>query len=280
MFRNPKHKAITPLGWLTRVVMALYILLFFIWLIFPVVLVLAASFQGRLEVTPSFANWSLDAYRAIPDSYWNAFWFTVQSSFIATMIALVVAIPAAWAMVRGRLRERRLLSNLVLIPDVVPQLILGIALLTVFLPLGLSNSFQGIILALVALSLAMGLRFTEALLEGLPEEYEQAARTLGADGITTFRKVVVPLLAPGIAISALFIFMQNLITFELLFFISGPSASPIAVRLFTDIVERGALSYAIAMAGVLVYVAIAFYVMVSITIGPKYMAGSVMSRKG
>ncbi len=273
-------RAITPLGWLGRVVMALYILLFCVWLVFPVLLVLSASFQGRLEVTLNFGNWSLDAYRSIPASYWEAFWFTVRSAFLATIIALVIAIPAAWAMVRGRLRERRVISNLVLIPDVVPQLILGIALLSVFLPLRLSNTFGGIIIALIALSLAMGLRFTEALLEGLPEEYEQAAQTLGADGTTCFRLIVVPLLAPGIAISALFIFMQNLITFELLFFISGPHASPIAVRLFTDIVERGALPYAIAMAGVLVYVAIAFYVIVTITIGPKYMAGSTMSRKG
>ena len=85
---------------------------------------------------------------------------------------------------------------------------------------------------------------------------------------------------PFIAIAALFIFMQNLVTFELLFFVTGPNATPISVRLFSDIVDRGVIPYAVAMAGILVYVAMAFYTLVAVTLGPKYMAGSVMSRKG
>ncbi|WP_454854333.1 ABC transporter permease [Rhizobium binxianense] len=257
-----------------------YLALMLVWLLFPIVLVLLASFQGKLEVSLSLSDMGLDAYKAIPPAYWEAFWFTVRSAISATLLALLVAVPAAWGMVRGRLKGRRLFSNLVLIPDVVPQLILGIALLTVFIPLRLSNSFAGVLLALTALSLSTGLRFTEALLSGLPEEYEQAANTLGANRLTTFRLVTLPLIAPGLAIAALFIFMQNLVTFELLYFIAGPNASPVSVRLFSDIVDRGVLPYAVAMAGILIYVAIAFYTIVAIALGPKYMAGSVMSRKG
>ena len=48
----------------------------------------------------------------------------------------------------------------------------------------------------------------------------------------------------------------------------------------TDIVDRGVLPYAIAMAGILVYVAMAFYALVALSLGPKYMTGTVMSRKG
>jgi ABC-type spermidine/putrescine transport system permease subunit II len=260
--------------------LVVYVGIMLIWLLFPIVLVLLASFQGRLEVSLSPSDFNFEAYKTIPPAYWEAFWFTVRTALAATALALLVAIPAAWAMVRGKLRGRRIMSNLVLIPDVVPQLILGIALLTVFIPLRLNNSFAGVLLALVALSLSTGLRFTEALLEGLPEEYEQAAQTLGAGRLTTFRLVTLPLIAPGVAIAALFIFMQNLVTFELLFFIAGPNASPIAIRLFSDIVDRGVLPYAVAMAGILVYVAMAFYTLVAVVLGPKYMAGSVMSRKG
>lgn len=270
---------LTPSLFFGRAALVIYLVIMVLWLTFPVILVLLASFQGKLEVSfPAPVN--LDAYKTIPPSYWEAFWFTIRAALLATGIALLVAIPAAWAMVRGKLAGRRVMSNLVLIPDVVPQLILGIALLTVFIPLRLSNTFTGVMLALVALSLSTGLRFTEALLEGLPDEYEQAAQSLGANKLTTFRLVVLPLIAPGVAIAALFIFMQNLITFELLFFISGPSATPIAIRLFSDIIDRGIVPYAVAMAGILVYVAIAFYTLVAVSLGPKYMAGSVMSRKG
>jgi len=264
----------------SRTALTLYVIVMLIWLLFPIVLVLLASFQGKLEVDFSLAGLNLEAYKAIPPAYWQAFWFTVRAAVSATALAIVIAVPAAWAMVRGRLRGRRVLSNVVLIPDVVPQLIMGIALLTVFIPLHLSNNFAGILLALVALSLSTGLRFSEALLEGLPEEYEQAALSLGASRLKSFLLVTIPLIAPGIAIAALFIFMQNLVTFELLFFVAGPNATPISVRLFSDIVDRGVIPYAVAMAGILVYVAMAFYTLVAVTLGPKYMAGSVMSRKG
>ena len=270
----------TVRGLFGKGILILYVGIMLIWLMFPIALVLLASFQGRLEVSLSLMDVSLEAYRAIPPAYWEALWFTVRTALTATIVALLVAIPAAWAMVRGRVRGRRIMSNLVLIPDVVPQLILGIALLTVFIPLRLSNSFAGVLLALVALSLSTGLRFTEALLEGLPEEFEQASQSLGAGRLTTFRLVTLPLIAPGIAIAALFIFMQNLVTFELLFFVAGPNATPIAIRLFSDIVDRGVLPYAVAMAGILVYVAMAFYALVALALGPKYMAGSAMSRKG
>jgi putative spermidine/putrescine transport system permease protein len=269
-----------PQRLLGGLIWGVYLAVLLLWLVFPIILVIAASFQGKLEVSSSLGDLNLDAYRAIPRTYWESFGFTVKAALIATTCSLLIVLPAAWAMVRGRLWERRLVSNLVLLPDIVPQLIMGIALLTVFIPLRLSNSFGGVLLGLIALNLAMGLRFGEALLEGLPEEYEQAAQSLGASRLATLRLIVLPLIAPGIAIAALFLFMQNLITFVILFFIAGPNATPISIRLFTDIVDRGVLPQAIAMSAVLVYVALLFYALVALLLGPKYMTGTLMARKG
>jgi len=265
---------------LGRVAWTVYLVILLAWLIFPIALVIMASFEGDLEVSWSFTNLSLDAYLKIPRNYWDSFRFTVTVAALATGASMLIAVPAAWALVRGRLIERRLVSNLVLLPDVVPQLILGIALLTVFIPLHLSNTFAGVLLGLMALNLAMGLRFSEALLDGMPEEFEQAAQSLGAGGLTMFRLIVLPMIAPGLAIAALFLFMQNLIAFELLFFIAGPRATPISVLLFTDIVDRGVVPQAVAMSALLVYVGIAFYAAVALLLGPRYLAGTLMSRKG
>jgi ABC-type spermidine/putrescine transport system permease subunit II len=264
----------------SRLLWALYLLVIGGWLLFPIALVILSSLQGKLEVTWPLRPLTVAAYRAIPGGYWQSFWFTIKVAVAASCCSLIISLPASWALVRGRLWERRIVSNLVLLPDIVPQLILGIALLTVFIPLGLSNSFSGVLLGLIALNLAMGLRFGEALLEGMPEEYELAAESLGASKLTCLRVIVLPLIAPGLAIAALFIFMQNLIAFVLLFFIAGPSATPISIRLFTDIVDRGVVPEAVAMSAVLVYVALIFYAIVGVALGPKYMAGALMSRKG
>lgn len=263
-----------------RIALTAYVLLMMVLLAFPIGLVVVASFQGGLEATASPDGWSLSAYEAVPTHYWDALWFTVKSAFLATAFALVLAIPAAWGLVRGNLRERRFVSALVLLPDAVPSITLGIALLALFIPLGLSNSFAGIVVALTAISLSMALRFAEALMEGVPEELEQAAVTMGASRVTAMVTVVLPLLAPGLAIAALFIFVHNLVTFELLLFIAGPHSTPISVRLFTDIVGRGVLPQAIAMSAILVYIGIAFHTLIAMTVGARYLAGSAMSRKG
>lgn len=272
-----------PIGWprlAGRAALTLYFVAMVAWLVLPVALAVIASFQSGLEASLAPERWSLAAYDAIPGSYWASLWFTVRVAFWATILALAAAVPAAWGLVRGGLRERRLIGSLALLPDAVPSITMGIALLILFIPLGLSNSFAGTLVALVALSLAMGLRFTEALVEAIPEEFEHAAVTMGAGRITAFVTVTLPLLAPGLVIAALFIFMHNLVTFELLFFISGPRATPISVRLFSDIVDRGVLPHAIAMSAILVYIAIAFYTFVAVAIGSRYMSGHVMSRKG
>ena len=264
----------------SRTAWTLYLVILLSWLIFPIALVVWASFEGDLEISWPPSALSFDAYLAIPRGYWESFRFTVTVAALSTAASLLIAVPAAWALVRGKLIERKFVSNMVLLPDVVPQLILGIALLTVFIPLRLSNTFAGVLLGLMALNLAMALRFSEALLEGMPEEYEQAAHSLGAGGLTTFRLIVLPMIAPGVAIAALFLFMQNLIAFELLFFIAGPRATPISVLLFTDIVDRGVVPQAVAMSALLVYVGIAFYAAVALLLGPRYLAGTLMSRKG
>lgn len=267
-------KILANLGW------TLYVGAIVIWLLFPLCLVLLASFQGSIAITSDLTNLNFAAYEQIPRRYWDSFWFTVQTALTATAIALLVSVPAAWSMVRGRLRERRIISNLVLLPDVVPHIILGIALLTVYLQIGIARTWLGTLLALTALSLSTGLRFTEALLEGLPEEYELAAETMGASKLTAFRLVLIPLMAPGLATAALFIFIGNMVTFELLFFISGANATPIAVRLFTDIIDRGILPHSVAMAAIMIYISIAFYAIIALVLGPKYLAGSAISRKG
>ncbi|RUT28288.1 ABC transporter permease subunit [Arsenicitalea aurantiaca] len=262
------------LGW------TVYVVAIVTWLLFPLSLILLSSFQGTISITTDVSNLNVSAYEAIPDRYWNSLWFTVQISVVATVTALLVSVPAAWAMVRGKLAERRFLSNVVLLPDVVPHIILGIALLTLYLQIGLARTWLGMLLAMLSLSLAMGLRFTEALLEGLPEEYELAAETMGANKLQALVLILMPLMAPGLATAALFIFISNMVTFELLFFISGPNASPIAVRLFSDIIDRGIMPHSVAMASIMIYISIAFYVIVALTLGPKYLAGSTVSRKG
>lgn len=102
-----------------RIATGTYLVMMLALLAFPIGLVVIASFQGGMEASIRSGNWSASAYRAVPPQYWESLWFSVMTAFWATVIALTIAIPAAWGLVRGNLRERHLVGTLMLLPDAV-----------------------------------------------------------------------------------------------------------------------------------------------------------------
>ncbi len=257
-----------------------YLGLMVLWFVFPIFLIVYASFQGTLEINLIPKSLSFHAYQIIPPTYWESFFFSLWLSVLAAVVSVLVAAPASWAMVRGKLPGKNLLSNIVLLPILIPKIVIAIALLRFFLPLHLTNNFPGLLIALVgANGLPLAFRYTLAVAEGINGTYEEAAQTLGAGKMTVFGRIVLPLMGPGIIVSALFVFMSNLMSFLIIFFIAGPMSSPISVRLFNDIVERGALPHSIAMSAILIFVAILFYVLISVVLGPAYFGGVVFAKK-
>ncbi len=272
--RNNFRKILSKTGFYS------YLSLMVIWFVFPIFLIIYASFQGTLEISLIPKTFSLHAYQVIPPVYWDSFVFSLWLSVIAAVISVMVAAPASWALVRGNLPGKNLLSNVVLLPILIPKIVIAIALLRFFLPLHLNNNFFGLLLALVgANGLPLAFRYTLAIAEGINSSYEEAAQTLGAGKMTIFSRIVLPLMGPGIIVSSLFVFMSNLMSFLIIFFIAGPLSSPISIRLFSDIVERGALPHSIAMSAILIFVAILFYILISVVLGPAYFGGVVFAKK-
>lgn len=258
----------------------LYIVLMVIWLLFPIFLIIYASFQGTLNIHMIPEKLSLDSYRQIPDSYWDSLWFTVSLAFVSATVSVLVTIPASWSVVRSGNRSNKLLNNIVLIPLLLPKIVIGVSLLRFFLPLGLTNNYYGLLLALVGTSgIPLSYRYMCAIIEGIDERLEQAALTLGATRAQVITKITIPLMGPGIIVSWLFVFMSNFMNFLVIYFIAGPGANPISVRLFSDVVDRGALPYSIAMSAILIYVALIFYSIISIWLGPKYLSGVVFAKR-
>lgn len=117
-----------------------------------------------------------------------------------------------------------------------------------------------------------------AIIEGIDERLEQAALSLGASRAQTMLKITIPLIGPGIVVSWLFVFMSNFMNFLIIYFIAGPGANPISVRLFSDVVERGALPYSVAMSAILILIALIFYSIISVWLGPKYLSGVIFAK--
>jgi len=149
---------------------------------------------------------------------------TVISAVLGTMIALALA--------RHRFRGRTVFEGFLYVPIVTPEIVVGISLLILFalvkIPLGLTT----IIIAHVAFCLSFVVIVVLARLEGMDRTLEEAAMILGADEVTTFWRVTVPQLWPGILSGALLAFTMSFDDFVITSFVSGSGSSTLPIVVY------------------------------------------------
>jgi spermidine/putrescine transport system permease protein len=150
----------------------------------------------------------------------------------ATLIATVLGTMMALALGRQRLGGRRGLTGLLYLPIVTPEIVAGISLLILFallrIPLGLTT----IVIAHVAFCLSFVVIVLLARLDGMDQHLEEAALVLGADEITTFWRVTVPQLWPGILAGALLAFTLSFDDFVITSFVSGSGSSTLPIVVY------------------------------------------------
>jgi spermidine/putrescine transport system permease protein len=140
---------------------------------------------------------------------------------LATVIAVALGTLMALALVRHRYRGRGATEALVFLPLATPEVVLGAALLGLFLTMNLARGFLTILIAHVMFTLGYVVVTIRARLEGMDLHIEEAAMDLGATEWTTLRKVTLPLIAPGIAAAGLLAYAISLDDFVVTTFNSG-----------------------------------------------------------
>ena len=145
----------------------------------------------------------------------QALGLSLQTATLATGLCLVLGVPLAWLLARAEFPGRRLVRALVTVPLVLPPVVGGVALLLVFGRRGLVGAWwdrafgfslpfstAGVVVAEAFVALPFLVLAVEGALRGADQRYEEAAATLGASRWTTFRRVTLPLIAPGVAAGA------------------------------------------------------------------------------
>jgi len=209
------------------------------YILTPLVFVTWLSFF-RQEI-PSFPpeGYSLRWFAAIPgnDRFVSGFLLSLQLAVIATGIGICLGLPAALCLARFRFRGREALNSLLLLPLVVPGIVLGIALYVfhveaeIATALPIVGSLGGLIAGHVLIVIPWTVRLVTASLAGLDRSIEEAAQSLGADRLTTFRRVTLPAIRPGVVAAALFGFVSSFGNLEMSLFLVGPGRTtlPIAI---------------------------------------------------
>ncbi len=161
------------------------------------------------------ADWSTLGERLTKPGVLSALRLSLQCATIATIVCIVVGVPLAWLLARVDFPGRKVVRALVTVPLVLPPVVGGVALLLVFGRKGLIGSWLystfGITLPFSTTAVVIAEAFVampflviavEGALRGADTRYEEAAATLGARRWTTFRRVTLPLVAPGVAAGA------------------------------------------------------------------------------
>jgi spermidine/putrescine transport system permease protein len=208
-------------------------LLVYAFLHLPVLVLVVFSFNDS-KFSVDWAGFTMDWYHRLlerPDILQG-----LKASLIvggaSTVISAVLGTMIALALARHRFRGRTAFEGFLYVPIVTPEIVVGISLLLLFalvkIPLGLTT----IIIAHVAFCLSFVVIVVLARLEGMDRTLEEAAMILGADEVTTFWKVTVPQLWPGILSGALLAFTMSFDDFVITSFVSGSGSSTLPIVVY------------------------------------------------
>jgi iron(III) transport system permease protein len=172
----------------------------------------------------------------------------------ATAVMLVMSI-AAWIVVRGRIPGRWMLDGLASLPLVVPGLVLGVALVFLYLrsPLPIYGTLWILFIAYFTRFMPHSIRFASAAMRQLSGELEDAARASGASWWQTFRRVILPLIAPGLAAGWIFVFILSMRELSSSILLYSPGTEVVPVRIWQEY-EDGQLADPAAVGTLLVAV--------------------------
>jgi spermidine/putrescine transport system permease protein len=203
-----------------------YAILAFAYLLVPIAVVIMFSFNdpgGRYNFT--WQGFTLDQWRnwdGVPPLK-DAMLLSLKIGVVASVVATVLGTLIALALVRYGFRGRGAANLLIFVPMATPEVVLAASLLTLFLNVSsvLQLGFWTILIAHIMFCISYVVVTVKARLIGFDRSLEEAAMDLGADELTTFRKVTLPLIAPAILAGGLLAFALSIDDFVITYFNAG-----------------------------------------------------------
>lgn len=208
-----------------------------LFLILPILIVVPMSFSSAVSFEFPPPGWSLRYYA---NYFHNPDWIdpTVNSLLIAvgaTVLTLLLAVPASIAFTRANFRGKAALNLLIMAPLIVPQVVSAVGYYGYLNLYALTGTRLGVILAHTALALPVTFLVISATLKGFDRNLERAAMSSGAGPLRTFFYVTLPILKSGILVGALFAFLSSFNEAVVAIFIAGRDASTLPKKMFESI---------------------------------------------
>jgi spermidine/putrescine transport system permease protein len=200
----------------------------------PIAMLFAQSFNGA-KYGGQWQGFSLRWYQELwaREDIHQAAWNTLLIATISTLVSVLLGTLAAWCIHRFKTRTQRLHYGLVYAPLIVPDILMGLSLLFLFVNIGVSLSLTTIIFAHTTFCLSYVTLVMLGRLQDFDESMIEAAQDLGANWGTIIWRILLPLLGPGLAAGGLLAFTLSIDDFVITFLVSGPGNTTLPVKIFS-----------------------------------------------
>jgi len=253
---------------------AMFLLYFFLIVVLPFAVLLWSSFQKFYSVpsVEALQRLTLEPYRTIlgyPSlmrSVWNSLLLAVTT---ATLVMLVSAV-ICWIVVKTKLRGRWLLDNFASLPMVFPGIVLGLAImiLYLYLPIGVYGTIWIMLIAYVTRFMPYGLRYNTTSMLQIHKELEESAAMSGASWATAFRRIILPLLKPGLVAGWIYVVIVSIRELSSSILLYSPGTEVLSILIW-ELWENGQYVELSAL-GVMFIIGLFFLVLVAQLIGKRF----------
>lgn len=208
-----------------------------LFLVLPILVIVPLSFSDGSFLAYPIRGYSLRWYiNLFTSDDWMS---TIKNSFIvapfATLLATFLGTLAALGLTRAEFKGKAVLMAFLISPMVVPVIVVGVGMYLFFVTVNLSDSYLGLVFGHAALGAPFVVITVVATLQGFNQNLVRASLSLGATPVSTFFRITLPLIAPGVISGALFAFATSFDDVVLAMFLAGPQQRTLPMAMFSGL---------------------------------------------
>jgi putative spermidine/putrescine transport system permease protein len=221
----------------SNIILSLGVLGGIVFLLFPVIVVVTISLSSATYLNFPPPGFSLQWYhKMLNDPEWlSAFWVTIKVGVLASLLATLVGVPAAFALVRHAIPGQSLLNAIILSALVTPPIVSAIGVFIMYVPLGLVNSPIGLACAHAVAGIPFVVINTAASLRSADQDLERAAIIHGASPLAAVIRITLPIVSPGIVVGFILSFVHSAHELLIASFVLGGVGKPISVKMWSQV---------------------------------------------
>jgi spermidine/putrescine transport system permease protein len=208
----------------------LFALLVYVYIYFPIVILIIFSFNTQ-KLNVRWEGFTFHWYNVLASD--ADVMLATRNTLLVAFTSTLIGTMAALALQRYRFPGYTAAESTLYIPVIIPEVVMGIALLAFFVQVKMTLGLGTIIISHIAFSIPFVTLVVRARLHGFDKSIEEAAMDLGANELTTFLRVTLPTIMPGVLSGAMLAFTLSLDDYVITYFTAGPGSTTLPLRVFS-----------------------------------------------